>query len=913
MGRRAASQRRKPDRTAIWLLDEAGERRAAFDLGEVVFLTGHGLRPGEPYDVELASGAGERPELLARLQPDRYGVLPPTAILPFLGLTDPEPSEAGGFLTFEEGTKRWGGRKAQVRVRRPKSRFPATSELSVAKRLSRPVVHFSDEEGRLVTGLEEGRSDIHVALRGFPGGCVRVYLVARQYDWQVGDPIEPVIDATGAPLMVAARLAEGETTVLPVWAADRVRSGSYQLIARSYLPGWYLAEELTLQPEDVLSNRRITSLVVRRDLYEVKAVIGGCVNTPDVAGRPLGTRPYFQFVNNFPRGTDVWAALDPGGLPPGLVSQRAALYVIQHKTAAQWAASTALTDVSGPGGAPAVEIVPIVSGCINCNRTLVWPNPQTAGRYDLVVDFGNNAPNPAAFATDASFDTPLDMIDGYFRVGFYITEDPGAPGPFAGAIGRHDYNLGTVTLRSSPTVPAQMQTLPVKATVRYPAQSTGIDAPFQAGTFPLALMMHGNSGVANSFEGYTYLLEHLAGHGFIAMSVHADPGMMIEVRARGILHHLGVMLQRNTDPGVFQGHVDLGNIGIMGHSRGGEAVIRAARINADEGLGWNLKSGINLAGTDFHHFGSAGIPLLTVYGANDGDVAGWWPDHTGFNNYDESSRPRSLVFVYGATHNRFNELWGTEGGTLVASDVPNLVSTTAHRDVMRGYATAFLQMHCQGLSEQVEYFTGALKPAAVSALQVHTSHQEPGGRVLDDFEQVPPDPSANTLGGPVASGSLVSPPAEDALRTLDSHSPHVTSGVRFAWNISSGTYLSTLPAGQRDVSGFAALSFRVTQRYGSVQNPAGQAQDLYVRLTDGAGNSRAIRAGAFADVPFPYERGYTDHIKSALKTVRIPLASFVVAAAGAAVIDLTDVVSVGFDLSARPTGEVEVDDIEFGF
>src|SRR4029077_17463188 len=222
--------------------------------------------------------------------------------------------------------------------------------------------------------------------------------------------------------------------------------------------------------------------------------------------------PYFSFVNNFPKGTDVWAALDPDALPPGLISQRAAIYVIAHKTAAQWSASNLLTDISGPGMTSAVKIVPIVPGCVNWNETLVWPNPQTPGKYDVVIDFGNNAADPGQFATDGTLYPALDMIDGYVRVGFYVTEDPSLPGPFAGSIGEHSYDLGSVGVPNTDAGPTPTDTIPVRAVIRYPAQSSGVDAPFATGAFPLIVVMHGNSGMQTSYLGYNYLLDHLAGH-----------------------------------------------------------------------------------------------------------------------------------------------------------------------------------------------------------------------------------------------------------------------------------------------------------------------------------------------------------------------------------------------------------------
>ena len=97
----------------------------------------------------------------------------------------------------------------------------------------------------------------------------------------------------------------------------------------------------------------------------------------------------------------------------------------------------------------------------------------------------------------------------------------------------------------------------------------------------------------------------------------------------------------------------------------------------------------------------------------------------------------------------------------------------------------------------------------------------------------------------------------------------------------------------------------MAQRYASA------AQDFRVRLTDLANKSRAIRVGVFTDIPYPYERGFPTRIKSAMKSVRIPLESYSIANLGQESVDLTSVASVAFEFGATATGEVEIDDIEF--
>lgn len=896
----------------ITLTDSAGTPRDSFSVGDSVYLAGRAVPPQAVHDIVLLSEGRESSNV--RLLSDRHGMLPPTLLMAHVGLTamgeEPNPPIDRAHAAFGERAFRLRATaKADDRSFSRELRFTVRSASSGAG------VFSCDREGRLQSGYQLGQGRPAVFLRGFPRGCVRICVVERQFAWRAGDPIEPARTQAGATAVLTIDHDGTPYRVVSLPDAWSLGPGSYQFIARAHQPGWYEAEAAHLLTDDVLSDHGFASLVVRLPFAKRFKFENGVVLTPELAGRPLVHRPYFQFLNNFPKGTDVYAALDPDALPTGLHSQRAAVYVISHKTAAQWAADNTLVDISGPGMTSAMKVVPIVPGCVNWNTTLVWPNPQTPGKYDIAIDFGNNDPNPAKFVPDGKLDPPLDMIDGYVRVGFYVTEDPSLPGPYAGSVGQHGYALSSIQVPSTDAGPTPTDTLPLTATVRYPALTAGVDAACAPGPFPLVVIMHGNSGMETSYLGYDYLLDHLAGHGFVAMSIYAPIGVGIETRARAILAHISIMAQNNT-VGLFHGHVDLSNIGIAGHSRGGEAVVRAARVNTAEGLGWNLRAGVSIAPTDYHHYGDPGLPLLVIYGSNDGDVSGDWPNRTCFDIYDEAGRPRSFVFVYGGTHDRFNTEWASIENTtemtwdIAPSDVPNLISLTDHEGVAKGYVTAFMQTHLQGRLEQVEYFSANLKPSLVAGLHIHTSHQPPATLMLDSFDHLPYNPAVNSLGG-VVTGTALTSLSENALRTLDSHSPHVDSGGDVAWQQATGVYLSQIPAGSKDVSAYRVLSFRVTQKYGSPQNPPNQAQDLFVRLTDTKGKSRAIRAGVFTDIPYPYVRGHTDLIKSALKTVALPLDSFTIANLGAEDVDLTNLKSVAFEFDADAPGEIEIDDIEF--
>lgn len=661
----------------------------------------------------------------------------------------------------------------------------------------------------------------------------------------------------------------------------------------------------------------------------------------EIAGKKLSGTPYFEFTDNFPKGTDVWAALDPAGLMPDAVGRKIRFYIVAHKTPSQWSTDSSLADVTGN----VTEII-TASSCINGNKALIWSNPQQAGKYDLVVDFGNNAPNPANFIADGSFDPPLDMIDGYLNVGFYVTDDPSVLGTFA--VGQTSYNEPAVTIPAAgvwaPAAYGGVQgstasgtlSLPLIAEVRYPADSTGIDVPMSTAqaNYPVVIIMHGMHTISDpSYLGYDYLLDHLASHGFITVSIDCNAinaiGGMQDTRGHAVLEHLSLLQSKNTNPGLFYGKIDMSRIGIMGHSRGGDGVVQAEIFNQSLGLGWNIKAIVALAPTDFSGISPTPLNLTTskffcLYGSNDGDVWGGANPSTqyagtGFRFYDRATVEKAIVFIYGATHNRFNTEWGTE--SKVDASSPKVLSEDQHHLLLNGYMTAFMQAHLQGRTEQLDYFNGELKIPQVSSVDVHTQYRPPLPRLtLDDFESAPAI-NQNSLGGAVTHSNLDGLPQEDVMGIIDSNSPHQTRGIRMKWNVSTAKYQSEIPLGsQRDISGFKFMSFRITQKVGSAANPVDQLQDLYIRLnTAGGGNSRAVRAGYFGTIPFPYKPEYKTfydssegpNTKAAFKTIRIPLHAWTVKALNAPIVDLTNIESIAFEFNSKPTGEVEIDDIEF--
>ena len=107
------------------------------------------------------------------------------------------------------------------------------------------------------------------------------------------------------------------------------------------------------------------------------------------------------------------------------------------------------------------------------------------------------------------------------------------------------------------------------------------------------------------------------------------------------------------------GKVDLNKVGTMGHSRGGEGVVRHFLLNQEQGSPFGVGGVFPLAPTDFSRFVINNVPLAVMTGYCDGDVV----DLQGVHFYDDARttcpgiRRRSTRSRTSANHNFYNTVW----------------------------------------------------------------------------------------------------------------------------------------------------------------------------------------------------------------------------------------------------------------
>lgn len=547
--------------------------------------------------------------------------------------------------------------------------------------------------------------------------------------------------------------------------------------------------------------------------------------------------------------------------------------------------------------------------------------------------------------------------------------NPEQPGPFP--VGRTDYTDPEITIAPMEGVLTPIH-VPLQALVRYPAEAAGVGTAVSAArpSYPLVILVHGRHGASEvvrrpdgsrvltaplcrptpivvagvrpefaNHEGLAYLADHLASHGFIAISInlngrydsatgtgelarpqgigvscHLAEEVAIAHRALVILAHARAMEARNGADPLFAGRIDMDKVALVGHSRGGEAVVDAHVANQvmPPILQVNLRAVVSIAPTDSRG-DTIDIPYLAIVGSDDGDVV----DVNGLRIYDRARPPKYAVWLTGGIHNFFSSNWQWQ------DEVPVLpaASRAQHESLAKGYITVFLHAHVFDRPGQAAFFAGERRLAALAGADVHHSIQLPGGQVVDQFEDAPADATRNALTFGVTTASLARADEvflNQADRACLAASPawfHDTNGLMVEWSSVAGRYVTNL--GGLDVHNRIALSFRVGQNVAG--NPGGP-QDFAVRLTDAGGLSAVVRVADVAIIPPPRTRrrraGFgpacvvlsSSNTISFLKTVRLPLARF---KAATPALDLHALASVTFEFTATASGKLAFDDLEF--
>ncbi len=286
------------------------------------------------------------------------------------------------------------------------------------------------------------------------------------------------------------------------------------------------------------------------------------------------------------------------------------------------------------------------------------------------------------------------------------------------------------------------------------------------GPFPLTLIVHGNHSMIDySDDGYGYLGNLLASRGIIAVSVDENflnghwsgdfRGKEMPARAWLLLKHLEQWRNWNGEVGhELSQKVDMDNIMLVGHSRGGEAVSIAAAYNPlpyfpDQAkekfdFNFNIKGVVALAPTDYRYDRKIvlnNINFLSIQGSYDADEVSFW----GMRPYrrlqytDSISRFKSGVYIHHANHGQFNSTWGNSDFGAPSKWLLNLEPLLKEAEQQEA-AKVFISAFAEATLKDNQAYRSIFKNVATAKewLPVEhylTSFESSGFHTIADFEE----------------------------------------------------------------------------------------------------------------------------------------------------------------------------------
>lgn len=355
---------------------------------------------------------------------------------------------------------------------------------------------------------------------------------------------------------------------------------------------------------------------------------------------------------------------------------------------------------------------------------------------------------------------------------------------------------------------------PINARVWYPSGE---------GPFPLVLIVHGNHLMTDySDPGYEYLGKLMASRGYIFVSVDENflnaswigDYNQTEVFIRGwlLLKHLENWREWNkTEGDLFYNKVDMNNIALIGHSRGGPAVVTAAALNklnryhndAKQKFDFNfsIKGVIQIAPNDpynpHNELQPENINYLVLHGGFDGDVY-WFHGNRVYNRIkftDGNYHFKSALYIYRANHGQFNTVWGRKDLIIPASWFLNLkpiMDGDDQRQIAKLYVSAFLDATLKDNMDNISLFKDYRKASNFLPKEYYINQFEDSKfQYIADFQEDFDVNTASLIGCNIEGVNLKTWRENALLLRDDGGSSQQTNGVYLGWDTNDTTLKGT--------------------------------------------------------------------------------------------------------------------------
>jgi dienelactone hydrolase len=459
--------------------------------------------------------------------------------------------------------------------------------------------------------------------------------------------------------------------------------------------------------------------------------------------------------------------------------------------------------------------------------------------------------------------------------------------------------------------------------------------PNGPGPFPLVLMVHGNHEMTEpSDNGYAYLGELLASRGFIMVSVDEnflnsglfhDPPKQQAVRGWLLLEHLKLWHEWNAQRGnPFYNKVDLANIALAGHSRGGEAAATAALFNTlayypdDASIrfhyGYKIKSVIAIAPADGQYKPAEqdrvikDVNYFTLQGAYDADVSTF----AGSRQWDRVQLTgavpafKSELYIYRANHGQFNTVWGRTDSSAPDNWLLNLrplLTGDQQRQIAKVYISAFLEATLHKRESYVDLFRDYRRGRAWLPDTLYVNrYADQQQQTICKFDEDADLTTTTAPGGSISSSGLSiwregKIPIRNGTRDYN--------GVFLGWNRQgekkpAPSYIITLPPASNPPAGQLLLSIAVTDETApkpgdkkpkddeESSDIGSETTDFSIEASAGAGTAITLPLSRFATLLPPLDAQFTkwerldkliykNASEPVFQTVAIPLDAFAIA------------------------------------
>ncbi len=484
------------------------------------------------------------------------------------------------------------------------------------------------------------------------------------------------------------------------------------------------------------------------------------------------------------------------------------------------------------------------------------------------------------------------------------------------------------------------------------------------GPYPLVVFLHGNHGtcgigshprqdsnceytitgtcpsgyvVTPNHLGYSYLAENVASWGFLVISINANRGITCGegvsgdyglnlARGRLVLKHLNILSSWAHNGGAPQslglgsdglvGKIDFAQVGLMGHSRGGEGVRAAYNLYQDSGSPWKeripelqIRAIFEIGAVDgqtnrvLNANGIAWNQLLPMCDGDVSDLQGRYPFERMLLNSNEAEiAQKSTYQVWGANHNFFNTEWQTSDseGCYQHKPIfnPDTFESKAQQLIALASLPAFFRSHLSSSAEEFNQIFNPISHLPASILNItHVTRDftvSPSQKEQMRFEEFDQNTGMGTYGFPHLS---------QGLKIIHIRSDQTLQRVaKISWNLEGEDVFfqsvwSRVNNG-RDLRDLKTLDFRITRLINPLNSSP--STDFSIQLL-GVGDqlSEPVQLSRFLNLIGPAIQG-----SIVLQTVRIPIQEF-------RNIDLQQIRGIRFTFNRTPSGSIALGNIRF--